>query len=342
MSLQSRRARALSCLSLFLAITAASAADVPLKDLTGAKDPPYVGRFAGSAIVGYGETGFDEVQFPMTNEVDNRHFVKAATVAGKVTRVAYLAPTGKSRLEVQRNYQEALTKAGFVKKFSCDGDACGRSARINEPLIPYAEHMKQLQGYGRQSDPAFLVLNTDRDPHYIWGTLKADSRDVAVAIFISVLNGSDDDPLKDRVGIFVETVEPKPMQTGQVTVDAASMQKGLAAEGKIALYGVYFDTGKADIKSESKPQLDEMAKLLDADRSMKVFVVGHTDNQGVLDANVALSQRRAEAIIQALVRDYKVDPKRLVAKGVANFAPVASNDAETGRAKNRRVELVRQ
>jgi OOP family OmpA-OmpF porin len=342
MSMQSRFTRAVLSLSLFLTFAPAIAADAPLRDLAGAKDPPYVGRFAGSAIVGYGEIGFGDVQFPMTNEVDNRHFVKSVTVEGKVTRVAYLAPTGKSRLEVQRNYQEALTKAGFVKKFSCDGDACGRSARINEPLIPYAEHMKQLQGYGRQSDPAFLVLNTDRDPHYIWGTLKADGRDVAVAIFISVLNGSDDDPLKDRVGVFVETVEPKAMETGQVTVDAGAMKKGLAADGRIALYGVYFDTGKADVKPESKPQLDEMAKLLDADKSIKVFIVGHTDNQGALDANVALSQRRAEAIVAALTRDYKVDPKRLVAKGVANLAPIASNDAEAGRTKNRRVELVRQ
>ena len=342
MSLLSRRVRVLSCLSVFLTLTAASAADAPLKDLTGAKDPPYVSRFAGSAIVGYGESGFDAVQFPITNEVDNRHFVKAVTVEGKVTRVAYLAPTGKSRLEVQRNYQEALTKAGFVKRFACDGDACGRSARINEPLIPYAEHMKQLQGYGRQSDPAFLVLNTDRDPHYIWGMLKADGRDVAVAIFISVLNGSDDDPLKDRVGVFVETVEPKPMATGQVTVDANAMQKGLAADGKIALYGVFFETGKADLKPESKPQLDQMAKLLDGERTLKVYVVGHTDDQGTLDGNLQLSQRRADALVAALVKGYRIDPKRLMAKGVASFAPVATNDNEAGRARNRRVELVKQ
>ncbi len=336
------RLRAIVVLAVAFSTFASAAADAPLRDLPGAKDPPYVGRFAGSAIVGYGEIAYDEVQFPLTNEVDNRHFVKAAKVEGKVTRVAYLAPTGKTRLEVQRNYQEALTKAGFVKKFACDGDACGRSARINEPLIPYAEHMKQLQGYGRQSDPAFLVLNTNQDPHYIWGTLKAEDRDVAVAIFISVLNGSDDDPLKDRVGVFVETVEPKPMKTGQVTVDAGAMEKGLAAEGRIALYGVYFDTGKADIKPESKPQLDEMGKLLDADRSIKVYIVGHTDNQGALDANLSLSQRRADAIVAALVRDYKVDAKRLATKGVAGYAPVATNDTDAGRAKNRRVELVKQ
>ena len=318
------------------------AADAPLRDLTGAKDPPYVGRFAGSAIVGYSESSYDAVQFPLSNEVDDRHWVKAQTVEGKVTRVVYLAPTGTSRLEVQRNYKEALDKAGFTRKFACDADACGRSSRINEPLILYAEHMRQTVGYGRQSDPGFLVLNSDRDPHYIWGTLKAEGRDVAVGIFIGMLTGTDDDPLNNRVGVFVETVEPKAMQTGQVTIDATSMQKGLAAEGKIALYGVYFDTGRADIKPESKPQLDEMAKLLAADRAIKVYIVGHTDNQGSVDANVALSQRRADAIAQALERDYKVDPKRIATKGLASYAPVASNDNDAGRAKNRRVELVKQ
>ena len=339
---QSRRARAaLSFFTLFLTF-AATAADVPLRDLAGAKDPPYVGRFAGSTIVGYGESGFDEATFPLTNEVDGERFVKSQTVEGKVTRVAYLAPYGKSRVEVQRSYQEALAKAGFVKKFSCDGDACQKGARIQAPFIKYARAMKQTESYGNQSDVAFLVLNTDRDLHYIWGTLKADGGEVAVGVFISVMSASDDSPLYNRVGVFVETVEPKPMVSGQVTIDAGAMKKGLAAEGKIALYGVYFDTGKADIKPESKPQLNEMAKLLDADRSIRVYIVGHTDNQGSVDANVALSQRRADAIAAALARDYKVDPKRLATKGVASYAPIASNDSDAGRAKNRRVELVKQ
>jgi OmpA-OmpF porin, OOP family len=141
----------------------------------------------------------------------------------------------------------------------------------------------------------------------------------------------------------VQVIEEKPMQTGQVTVSkAADMSAGLASEGKIALYGVYFDTGKAEVLAPSKPQLEEMAKFLQTDRGANVFVVGHTDNQGSLDANLALSQRRAEAVVKTLIADFKIDAKRLVAKGVANFSPVTSNAAEAGRAKNRRVELVGQ
>jgi len=132
------------------------------------------------------------------------------------------------------------------------------------------------------------------------------------------------------------------METGNVVVSTDRLQKGLADEGKIALYGIYFDTGRAEVKPESKGQLDEMAKLLNADKSLKVVIVGHTDNQGSADTNVALSQRRADAVVAALVSTYKVDASRLRARGVASFAPVATNRTEVGRAKNRRVELVEQ
>jgi len=133
------------------------------------------------------------------------------------------------------------------------------------------------------------------------------------------------------------------MQTGQVTVDAKKLQSGLEADGKVALYGLFFDTGKADIKPESKAQLDEMAKLLQAQPALKVFIVGHTDNVGAFDANRALSLKRAEAVVAALTAaPHKIDAKRLMAIGSANTAPVASNAEEAGRARNRRVELVAQ
>jgi outer membrane protein OmpA-like peptidoglycan-associated protein len=133
------------------------------------------------------------------------------------------------------------------------------------------------------------------------------------------------------------------MQQGQVKVlDAGAMQKALAESGKVAIYGVYFDTDKADIKSESKEELDQMAKLLKSDGSLKVHVVGHTDNAGTLAHNEALSQQRADAVVKALTGQYHIDAKRLDAHGVASLAPVASNDDDAGRARNRRVELVKQ
>jgi len=136
-------------------------------------------------------------------------------------------------------------------------------------------------------------------------------------------------------------IEPAAMQTGQVVVDTQALQKGLAGDGHVALYGI-FDTGKAALKPESGPQLAEMARLLQANPSLKVLIVGHTDNEGGIDGNLALSQRRADAVVASLAGEHRIAASRLQARGVANFAPVASNTAEAGRAKNRRVELVVQ
>ena len=132
------------------------------------------------------------------------------------------------------------------------------------------------------------------------------------------------------------------MPAGQVTVDANALQAGLQAEGKIALYGIFFDTGKAALKPESAPQLEQMGKLLQSQPALNVYVVGHTDNQGVLEANLVLAQQRAQAVAMALSTTCKINAKRIIAKGVANLAPVASNATEEGRARNRRVELVAQ
>ena len=141
---------------------------------------------------------------------------------------------------------------------------------------------------------------------------------------------------------YLQIVEPKAMPTGQVKVDAKALEQGLKAEGKIALYGLYFDSGKAEIKPESKEQLAEMAKLMQAQPTLRVYIVGHTDNQGTLESNMTLSQQRAQAAVSALATGYKIDAKRMAGRGVGSLAPLASNAAEEGRAKNRRVELVLQ
>jgi outer membrane protein OmpA-like peptidoglycan-associated protein len=88
--------------------------------------------------------------------------------------------------------------------------------------------------------------------------------------------------------------------------------------------------------------MKEIAKLLQGDPTLKLYVVGHTDNQGALDLNMDLSRKRAEAVLTALTTKYAVPATRLKAYGCGPYAPVASNGSEDGRAKNRRVELVKQ
>jgi outer membrane protein OmpA-like peptidoglycan-associated protein len=134
----------------------------------------------------------------------------------------------------------------------------------------------------------------------------------------------------------------KPLETGMVTVGAAEMAKDIAATGHVALYGIYFDTNSAEVKPESEPTLQEIVKLLKEDSGLKLYVVGHTDNVGGYAYNIGLSQRRAESVVKVLTAKHGIDPTRLRSAGAGLLAPVAPNDTEEGRAKNRRVELVRQ
>ncbi len=133
-------------------------------------------------------------------------------------------------------------------------------------------------------------------------------------------------------------VENKPMED-EVTIDAASLSKGISETGKIAIYGIYFDTGKSDIKPESKPTIVEIVKMLKQNSKLKLFVVGHTDIDGSLESNMKLSSGRAASVVKALIEN-GIQASRLKSGGVGPYCPVESNHTEGGKAKNRRVELV--
>ncbi|MBK6900838.1 MAG: OmpA family protein [bacterium] len=141
--------------------------------------------------------------------------------------------------------------------------------------------------------------------------------------------------------IWLRIVE-KVAMAQYIVADAAALGSDLAAAGHAALYGIYFDTGASEVKPESEPALAEVAKLLGQDPGLTLLVVGHTDMVGQLDANLALSRARAEAVVQALVSRHGIAAARLAGHGAGPLAPVAANDTEEGRARNRRVELVKR
>jgi outer membrane protein OmpA-like peptidoglycan-associated protein len=139
----------------------------------------------------------------------------------------------------------------------------------------------------------------------------------------------------------IHLIEKQAMKQ-DVLADASTMDKSIKESGKATLYGIYFDTGKADVKPESEAAMKEIVKLLKNDATLKLYVVGHTDNTGTMEVNMKLSQDRAMAVVNELVSKYSVGASRLKACGDGPTAPVASNDSEEGRALNRRVELVKQ
>jgi outer membrane protein OmpA-like peptidoglycan-associated protein len=140
---------------------------------------------------------------------------------------------------------------------------------------------------------------------------------------------------------FINIIEKESMNQ-DVVADASSMANTIKQSGKVAVYGIYFDTGKAVLKPESKGTLEEISKLLKTDPGLKLYVVGHTDNVGTYDSNMKLSMERATSVVNALVTQYSVNAASLKACGSGPVSPVASNDTEDGKALNRRVELVKQ
>ena len=140
---------------------------------------------------------------------------------------------------------------------------------------------------------------------------------------------------------YLTIVEEQSM-VQEVVADANAMAQDISTTGHVAVYGIYFDFDKTDVKPESAQALEEIAKLLKQNNNLKLYVVGHTDNEGDLDYNMKLSQARADAVIKKLIADYGINENMLKSYGIGPLSPVASNKTEEGQALNRRVELVQQ
>ncbi|MBK8229531.1 MAG: OmpA family protein [Candidatus Eisenbacteria bacterium] len=182
----------------------------------------------------------------------------------------------------------------------------------------YENAIKVVGGEVLYSDDNVSVMKAVRDGIEVWAEVQASTK-VTGRIY------------------FLHVVERTAMAQ-VITADA--MAAAIAKDGFIAL-DVHFDTGKSEILPESQPLIAEMAAMLKQQPSLRLGVEGHTDNTGTAESNRTLSLARANAVVAALAAA-GIDRARLVAAGHGQERPIADNRTEEGRAKNRRVELVRQ
>jgi OOP family OmpA-OmpF porin len=147
--------------------------------------------------------------------------------------------------------------------------------------------------------------------------------------------------IENKGTYYYQTIVTEMALNQEVTADASSLADSIGKTGRVAVYGIHFDTGKADVLPDSEQALAEIVKLLQQDAGLKLRVEGHTDNQGTAASNQALSERRAQAVVAWLV-SHGVNASRLTSAGFGQSKPVADNQTDNGRAKNRRVELVKQ
>jgi OOP family OmpA-OmpF porin len=146
--------------------------------------------------------------------------------------------------------------------------------------------------------------------------------------------------IESRNGSYEQKIITVQAVSQEIQVDGTALQNEITKSGHVAVYGVHFDTAKATLQPDSEAALNAIVSVLQQDASLKLKVEGHTDNQGVAAANLVLSQKRAEAVVAWLVA-HGIDRSRLNASGRGQTQPVADNGTEEGRAKNRRVELVK-
>jgi OmpA-OmpF porin, OOP family len=323
--------------SLLTLATFAFAGSMSAQDKAGSADHPILKRYAGSQIVQYSQQAYAEYKLAMGKALNpsvpssnGKAIEKEETLEGKLTRISYVAPAGRSSLEVFRNYQQDLRDKGFKVLFTGEKEElgymfCSRYAGIQAQLFDY-----------NQEGNRFIAARLERPEGNITVA-------VFVADFVMGLHGGIvPAPIKGQPIIQVDVLEDKPMEERMVVVSAEKMQTSIQNTGRIALYGIYFDFNKADVKAESMPTIEQMAKLLNSLPSMKLLIVGHTDNVGGFDYNADLSQRRAAAVVAQLINQHGIAATRLTPKGASFMAPIATNRTDEGRAKNRRVELVEQ
>jgi outer membrane protein OmpA-like peptidoglycan-associated protein len=315
--------------------------DIRAADLPDAKDHPLLKRFAGSEIVGYEVKRFDEFDLQTSTfkrynlETKKREFANPPLkLEGSHTHLWYESAGDTSATELIRNYQNELKSQGFQILYDSKQDP--NAVMWSNFLAPFAE----------------MTIKTNRS-YYIF--YAADQKGIRVSsakltrpagdvyVYLTAVEWPKDDGIyKAKRGAYVavDVLEVQAMTQNMVLVSADEMSKAINASGRVALYGILFDSNKAEIKPESKPALEEIAKLLKKEPDLKLHVVGHTDNVGGFEFNLNLSKRRADAVVAALTTQYGIAAARLTANGVAYLAPVAVNTTEEGRAKNRRVELV--
>ena len=332
--------------SKWLAIVAVaiSLPSLGAKDIPGSKDHPLLKRFQDSEIVRYKTANYDTLDF---YDKDN----KPVSLEGRMVRVMFRVPAGKaSGLEVYRNYESELKEGGW--KLVNSG--------------PFSIGTDPYRVIGQRNFDPFLDYSSTRNPYYIYAVKHDDAGDVHCGIVITEVNREVGPFKADEVAASVDSIQVKPLTkkmteatpeppkpVAAVTVApapppppaapprAAEMAKSIATSGRVDIYGIYFDFNKTVIKPESKPTLDEIAKLLNSDPKLKLVVIGHTDNIGTADYNNSLSLRRAQSVVTELATTYRIAAERLVASGAGFTKPVASNETEEGRAKNRRVELAK-
>ncbi len=257
--------------------------------------------------------------------------VPSRTVAGVLEQRAFqLDAPGVTTLAIMAPLRDQIVAAGFTVVFECEARACGGfDFRFAIDVIPEPDMHVDM------SD--FLFLSAEKDGEVLSLLVSRTS----LAAFVQVTKVTDAPVPETLPKAIVDLDEEEaPRAVSSEPPGALGIKTALDELGRAALDDLVFDTGSSALAEGDYASLAEVAAWLEANPEGTIALVGHTDASGSLAANIALSERRAEAAAQALIDIYGADQSRVAAEGVGYLAPRAPNDTEEGRQKNRRVEVV--
>jgi len=286
-------------------------------DIKGSKDYPLVSRFQGSIIEWYQVRNFD--RYFILSVKDNK--ISNYEIDGKITRIQYSVGKEHSVFEIYKSYENSLKGADFEILTSLNDKNCG---------VNLQEQLYNDEFNGLNKLPRAALSPGDDAFYYLAAKKKIDNKDIYIVVYTAFERGS--------LLVTFDAIEVQSIDKGLVSVK--DLETGLSKKGHIAIYSIFFDTGKSNIKENSTATLKNIAEYLNANPDKKYLIVGHTDNTGNFDENIKLSLDRAQAVVNELISKYKVNAAQLKAYGDGPTAPVATNKTKEGKAKNRRVEIV--
>jgi len=288
--------------------------------------------------------------------------IPLSAAEGRILREAWGVPGASTTLQLLSPLRAQLQQQGFRILLECETEACGGfDFRFGIDLLPEPEMHVDLgdfrfltarRGSGDEAEYVSLMVSRSTTTGFIHVVSVVPFPVDTLADPQALVTSAPPDP--DGEGSAAPTpaapgTEPPPAADAATTAAAPAPVAGIGASdvalqletaGRAVLPGLTFETGSARLAAEPAPVLEQLAVWLNADSSRTVTLVGHTDAEGSLSANIALSRSRARAVLDRLVADYGVSAAQLEADGVGYLMPLAPNTTEEGRTLNRRVEAV--
>lgn len=303
------------------------------EDVDGVQEHPMIERYPGQEIRWQKIENYMPYEIAIGPVTGYRKIDDWIETQGRVTRTFY-ALEGEDRTysEVYLNYLEALKGQDF--EILAEGIAPDRKGTgpgtTNWIGVAYAANPLAEQG---QQNYLFSGTSSSGGAGSIVARKERSSGTVYVVLTVEQHS-------KSYIGALIDIIEVEAAETGLVIVDADAIGADMVEYGRVVLDGIMFDFDSATLLPQSDQALTHIADYLNANPGKQFYVVGHTDSVGTFSYNFGLSGDRARAVAEALKEQHGIAHDRLEPHGVGPLVPIFSNNEETGRDKNRRVELV--